>query len=1427
MKANLAVPPNQGIWLGLAPTNNDWTEWGWINGSSSGQSVFQTFPQRCLQYCANFAGNTNQATPYIYTTMDDPYNWRVATASMTMLVILETEYSTFIPKISMTDPYLNTPVLTVSGLPFSSTSVTSSQLLTPTMTSYPCNRVSLPNNSGFTCALPTITITDYLKPFTFELVASSVYYNTTYRFNSPWAMAIKSASPNLTIYGKNFPNTPSPCPFTVGSVQCSDYTFLPSIAGYQSMEIYFPSTAPTLLSPIAFNAYQQKRPAILLGELFFSFYDQPITIDQVRSHSSSNNLLLDTGLVANIESPLVMSFISQQFFGGLPYTVWADINVTSPTSFKYNGNLFTPLNSTIGGNTTSRVYQFDSASKSFMGANPGATAPLVTVFGIAKPVEDLSIPKIRIPVTGLTNYDIPMISNYASFNPSISTNSLVASLVSLSPKKLVVNIPSGGGSNYPHSVTLSDLDTNHVRTFITSVNYLEPIITSAEFVFPVVSIHGTNFADPIYILLIGGLDYCINIRGTDTLLTCDFKDAPGTITGQVMTQDQISNNVTFTTSDYTWVNSISPAYLSLAGGTLTINGVFLGTSADMPEVNLINTNFSVIQCPNVRVVTPNSVITCDVPPMTTGTTFYLSVKHGSFPFIDHDPNYNIRVQLGIMEPYVAMIDQVGMKAIIKGHSFGYYYETWSVTLDRVPVLNLSYVNDTYFTFDLSPTNKAKGVFGITWNGLQLVNSSVSWAPCITSTSYTATFKGGAQVLFIEDATNTDLKATMNGYNVTVTKTAANTISFDLPPLCGYQILTLDNINIPYTGRKRGQGQQFKYPPPQIASLSPTTNQTMVQADGSFLTGVFINGTKLMPKLYNLTLTPVTSHDSDPTYAYFLIDSPTFRSGSASIELCGIVSDPISVLINPIVSTPPRPPTAGGLVTIHGKWLAPVSYNGETILSYFFNNDECTNASVGNNYNTAYCTSPPGTGATTFKISSKGNQLVNLPSFYHEPIIESITSTYFGTPGLVSIIGTNFANVGLAVAVGGSPCANPKAEGDTLITCTYTSDVSTANNTDSLPVNVTVDSLVGSAQRFVYSIDKLVCSQGCVNGQCVRGKCHCDSSYTGSNCTLLLDNKPVEVPVILPETTVMGSNVDHVSFNISVSTLREVDATTTGIIKSYNFKTIGWINNSTNNSQANDHGTTTYRFIGTFPDDANLTITVDLVVFASDQEYNFAGDLIPAKSNSVKYRVQIEGWKFASKNNILQMLFLTQAGEQVTPCRTLSSELGESTSNTKNSLRSLEIFQGTGILNAYFSDRLIVDDRVAYSFVELVKPDDPAAAAAAQSTTENGNNDKVLNVLVSVNIPYFERYGTIDPNYETLVTVDKLPGCSTKNKWLIPVVIVVAIVGLAIIVLSAYIIIKKKKYTIRLKGIELKERLSSKNLGRAASSSSNSPKAYHS
>ncbi|KAF2076430.1 hypothetical protein CYY_002287, partial [Polysphondylium violaceum] len=180
--------------------------------------------------------------------------------------------------------------------------------------------------------------------------------------------------------------------------------------------------------------------------------------------------------------------------------------------------------------------------------------------------------------------------------------------------------------------------------------------------------------------------------------------------------------------------------------------------------------------------------------------------------------------------------------------------------------------------------------------------------------------------------------------------------------------------------------------------------------------------------------------------------------------------------NPLL-TSSSSPTYGTTtqVTINGNY-----FNPSTTISVMIGGTPCT--SPGKTYTQIWCNFVNNVPSIITDYSAPldvvvtidGGPLTSTKSMFTytrpNPVITSASKTTFATPGKVTIVGTYFSPPnGVAVTIGGGPCANPVVTGDTQIVCDFASDVIVNNYQTPLAVKVSFSPSYSSTKSIFYYI----------------------------------------------------------------------------------------------------------------------------------------------------------------------------------------------------------------------------------------------------------------------------------------------------------------------------------------------------------------------
>ncbi|KAF2069558.1 hypothetical protein CYY_009123, partial [Polysphondylium violaceum] len=178
--------------------------------------------------------------------------------------------------------------------------------------------------------------------------------------------------------------------------------------------------------------------------------------------------------------------------------------------------------------------------------------------------------------------------------------------------------------------------------------------------------------------------------------------------------------------------------------------------------------------------------------------------------------------------------------------------------------------------------------------------------------------------------------------------------------------------------------------------------------------------------------------------------------------------------NPILNSA-SPTTYGtaGLIAIAGKYFSPST---ATSLVITVGGVPCTSPQRTGDVQiicSFASTAPPGDYKTPLPVSvtiDTASTTNNIFTYTRpNPVLTSVSSTVFATPGPVTIIGNYFSPpTNMLITIGDAPCSSPVVTGDTKVVCTFASNVPVSNYQTALVVKVTIDvSYITIKQMFYY------------------------------------------------------------------------------------------------------------------------------------------------------------------------------------------------------------------------------------------------------------------------------------------------------------------------------------------------------------------------
>ncbi|EFA78777.1 hypothetical protein PPL_08238 [Heterostelium album PN500] len=1451
--------PSKEIWLSLAPLDTENSRWGWTTGIYRNQTLYSSFPARCYQYCADWRVSTNQSTPHIWfnaTTLQQARQWQHTTPSDQKLVIIEYE-STIAPTIARANP--NSTFITIGNLKVADkwavrVNDVNCKSLVPTVVN---------QTTSLQCGLETLKT--YEGIFNISIADGTLNSYFVYRFNSPWIVAIKGNSNDLsaTIYGANFQQSlisPTPATILVNSIPCSiiNYNFtstpqtilLNSVKSQLFTSIQITYNSNTAI-PTRYYINQYEYPIFeQTTGLFYRYFGNPTTFEQSLLFASQDQLLYSQGHLANINTTELYQFVHNQFANGnRSYKVWADLLYIN-SQLLYNNQSYTTQLTNATGLLTGRFY-FNGATQGCIGIESTTTDtyPLVIVYGLQNPVVDSSIPRIIVPtLAGGTPYSVHMKSNFLWFNYFITYTfngkTYNTATSNIKAKTIDIIAPPGSGVNQPLDISIVNSDKKSLSyTIHTFLDYPAPIISGIKCPNDYITIMGSNFAEPIQINNLN----CNYIKlFSSGELYCQLKESPNGVNFSITANGQQSNSYT-QSNQYAWIQTVSPQYIPFDGSILTIVGDNLGSQASLPIVTLERDTTIISTCSNVTFLVDQKSFTCIADPSDIEGQY--SVKYQQINAIQRVEAVVIYTNATINTTWL----QNQFIVTFSGSFLDLYKKDWKLKIGSGVPGNINCTN-WECTFDMVEgcTSGLVSIFSRT--GRSLFQTIMVWTPLIFNITPAVInplsedpiivnglfFHKGVQVRFF----NYSLP------NVTISE--SQIVIHSVPMSTGnisVSIVDLSNPDVPIPSNRIN----VVYPKPVVTKVT-TTAPDIQYRQNITIVGQFLGvaDRSLYPGLNTpvLTYNGLSSGEFTTTYtsfdkivAWIPYDS---RSGEFNITIDGQTSFsyPVKVCNNftldPFIqSIENRPATTGSMITIIGYYLAPYSWTGQQSLFVSIENLNCTSLNLAYSSTAPYylaCNAPPGSGKKTLYINN-GQDTVTFDIVYQSPTIESTTSTHFGRPGTVSIFGSNFAPNNVAVTIGGIPCTYPRVNSNyDMLECRFASNVPISqllpyNNqiqldgvttgTFSLESNITlqvyveIDGYNTTAPTFIYSVQPDVCEYQCVYGQCEDGHCVCTDGYTGLDCSLeVVVEAHLPSPALNSVDLILGLAEFAVGFNISIIGLREVSPTMTTInqvefssISNWTVNSITnvYVENNYNNNNNNNSGSSDDQETINFPKPnvklfqyktslEIVDITVNLTVFLQDGDYNFAGDIFTVGKNSVKYQIEINNWKFVDPLNTLQLLVLTKSTAKEETCIATAN----SYKNQKGSLREVEIVDYNGILHAYYSDRILVDDRLEYSQVIVLED-------GTTPTNEDLHYNRSAGLLTAICIPHFENSAIIDPNYQVLIVIPDQNCLEQIRRWRKPLIITLVILGLISILITILIVLYQRyKYHMKILYIRLIE-----------------------
>ncbi|EGG15878.1 hypothetical protein DFA_09547 [Cavenderia fasciculata] len=348
-----------------------------------------------------------------------------------------------------------------------------------------------------------------------------------------------------------------------------------------------------------------------------------------------------------------------------------------------------------------------------------------------------------------------------------------------------------------------------------------------------------------------------------------------------------------------------------------------------------------------------------------------------------------------------------------------------------------------------------------------------------------------------------------------------------------------------------------------------------------------------------------------------------------------------------------------------------------------------------------------------------------------------------------------------------------SKSQTLINCTLVSEP-----TDGLAlVRLTVDNSTNNGNNWIYfkpssqssgsgsDSNDVTCPFNCYgHGQCINGKCNCDTGYSSIDNCLTKTSNHTNTPNTTSPTT--SFDIDGIDFQFEMIAIQEID-TDDNIINEV-------LTNSWNSTLTLDNQTQTttvnYQLNNS---DTTALVTATISFSQQPRDIQFGSQLLHIDANSIKLSVNISNWTFNTFLTTLRVIFKTTINNDQSiefDCQDINIDT-LSYDQLSNSIQYLRVVKDNIQFTGRFIDYVLSDGRPTFSKTSIVNK---TASLDDQST-----------LLIGISMPQSSE-SIIDPDFTPLL-VDKNAdsGCDNKsNTWRIIVGVVVGFSCLAAVAVAS-------------------------------------------
>ncbi|KAN0028239.1 hypothetical protein ACTFIV_010078 [Dictyostelium citrinum] len=332
--------------------------------------------------------------------------------------------------------------------------------------------------------------------------------------------------------------------------------------------------------------------------------------------------------------------------------------------------------------------------------------------------------------------------------------------------------------------------------------------------------------------------------------------------------------------------------------------------------------------------------------------------------------------------------------------------------------------------------------------------------------------------------------------------------------------------------------------------------------------------------------------------------------------------------------------------------------------------------------------------------------------------------------------------------------------------------------------------------FNYQNPIKSCPNSCTslnNGKCNSntGECQCNDKFRGFDCSTpitIIETAPTTNTLIDKDTGGTSLINQDTIYEISIISLNEISIDGS-IIKSHPLKE-NWSIDNDNQETSNSN---IFKFSQQLINNTcTITYTIEEIKL-KDKSFTFGTTTFTVEKDSIKLSVLVKDYQYQSALNTLQLVFYSAANSNNNnsnngnnDCNKQETSIDTSNANNQQVSNYIQISKNSKTLVGRFINQVIADSRPTFMSSTIIN--------------DNNNNDKsTSSIKIGLNLPHCNEC-LIDPDFSILVSPDFKDSCdqsSNKNKWLIPVAVVVPVVGCAAIAVISIVVYKKNRYTIKL------------------------------